>query len=179
MDQLLAFDATLSRRFSLPLESGWWQLARFTAHLGDGPYVFGGLGTICLWGWFWDKSDTCQAGATIAFIVLTAMLAVTLIKFVVRRERPQPPGEFVTFKYDIYSFPSGHSARLAALAVGVTFFFPGLGWLAGIVTLGVATARVAVGVHFISDVVVGLVVGALVAWGNAIFLQYLLPIPTS
>jgi undecaprenyl-diphosphatase len=179
MDRLLAFDATLSQRFVLPLQSDGWRLARLVAHLGDGPYVCGGLGGGYLLAWLWRDTYLYQADLTIILIVLTAMMAVTLIKFVVRRERPAPPGEFVTFQYDAYSFPSGHAARMAALAVSFTFFFPALGLLVVLVALSVALARVAVGIHYLSDVVVGLAVGAIVAWGSIQLLQYLLLLPTS
>ncbi len=178
MDRLLAFDVTLSQRFTLPLESGWWQLARFTAHLGDGLYVFGGLGLAYLLGRLWAELYFCRVILIITLIVLVTMVVVTLIKFVVRRERPLPPGEFVAFKYDAYSFPSGHSARLAALAVSAISFFPGFGWTLLIIALNVAIARVVVGIHYVGDIVVGLVVGSVVAWAAITLLLALLPILT-
>jgi membrane-associated phospholipid phosphatase len=104
------------------------------------------------------------------------MTVVTSIKFIVRRARPFPPGEFVTFKYDAYSFPSGHSARLAALAIGTIFFFPNSGWVLIVGALAVAAARVVVGIHYVSDIVVGLAVGAVTAWGAILLLLPLLPI---
>ena len=173
MDRLIAFDAILSQRFVLPAGSGRWQLARFTAHLGDGPYVFSGLGLVYLLGWLLSDSYLSRAAATIIIIVLAVMLIITLIKFIVRRKRPARPGEFVAFDYDVYSFPSGHAARLAALAVSAASFFPALSWMVVIVALGVAVARVVVGVHYISDIVVGLAVGAGVAWGSIILFQNL------
>jgi membrane-associated phospholipid phosphatase len=47
-----------------------------------------------------------------------------------------------------------------------------------IIALLVAVARVVVGVHYISDIVVGLISGAIVAWGSVTLLQLFLPIPT-
>jgi undecaprenyl-diphosphatase len=89
-----------------------------------------------------------------------------------RRQRPQPPGEFVTFQYDIYSFPSGHAARLAALAVSVMFFDVLLGWSLVVLAICVVVARIAVGIHYVSDVVIGLGLGALVAWAGLVLLSY-------
>lgn len=140
------------------------------AHLGDGPYVFSGLILACLLGWLRSDFHFCQNVLVIACMVLTAGLVVTLIKFVVRRQRPQPPGEFVTFHYDVYSFPSGHSARLGALAVGVLFWYPVGGMILAVIALGVAAARVGVGVHYLTDIVVGLGVGGLVAWQGSTLL---------
>lgn len=173
MDRFLNFDAKLSRRLSLPVNSGWRQLARFVAHVGDGPYVFGGLGLAYMLAWFGGKARLRQELLITALIILIAILIVTLVKFVVRRQRPQPPGEFVTFQYDAYSFPSGHAARLAALTVSAIFFNPILGWIFVVITLSVATARVVVGVHYLGDIIIGLALGVLVAWAALSLLPYL------
>lgn len=164
MDDFLRLDAWLTQRLVLSPKSGWWGWARLLAHVGDGPYVFGGLGFIYLLSWLGPEFYRRQAVLSIILTVLAALVIVTLIKFTVRRQRPHLPGEFVTFQYDAYSFPSGHSARLAALAVSSVFFFPGLGWVLMVVAVSVALARVAVGIHYLSDILVGLAVGAVVAW---------------
>jgi undecaprenyl-diphosphatase len=169
-NQLSSFDTKLSKRLSLPLESIWWRGARIVAHMGDGPYVFSSLILVYLLSWWWSDTFLRQADVTVAVIVVAAILIVTSIKFTVRRQRPAPPGEFVTFRYDLYSFPSGHSARMAALAVGALFFYPSLGWILLLVTLGVAAARVAVGVHYVGDILAGLGTGAVVAWAGMTFL---------
>lgn len=140
------------------------------AHLGDGPYVFGVLGLGYLLGWLWSNPLLRQAMFIVAINVLLTMGLITLIKFLVRRERPHPPGEFVTFQYDLYSFPSGHSARTVALAVSTLFFYPLLGWVLIMISLSVAAARIAVGIHFFSDVIVGICVGILITWGSIPFL---------
>lgn len=164
MDHFLRLDVVLTKRLALSPESGWWQWMRVLAHVGDGPYVFGALGFVYLLSWLGPGFYLRQAMLSIMLIVLAALGIVTLIKYAVRRQRPRPPGEFVTLQYDAYSFPSGHSARLAALAVSSVFFFPNLGWILVIVAVSVAIARVAVGIHYFSDILVGLGVGAVVAW---------------
>jgi len=164
LKRLLAFDATFSQYLTLPPESGWWRWARVLAHIGDGPYIFGVLGLGYLLGWLWPNPFLRQAALTVTLGVLLTMGTITLIKFLVRRERPHPPGEFVVFPYDRFSFPSGHSARMIALAVSTLFFYPLLGWAFVIVSLGVATARIVVGIHYFSDIVVGICVGVCVVW---------------
>jgi membrane-associated phospholipid phosphatase len=176
MERLTILDLALSQRLTLPSESTWRHVARFVAHIGDGQYVFSALGVIYLLGWFWGEPLLRRGAATVTLVVLAAMIVVTLIKFMVRRQRPCPPGEFVTFQYDLYSFPSGHAVRLAALAVSAAFFYPPLGWLLGGIALGVAAARVAVGIHYVSDIMIGLSIGALVAWGATSFLFPLLAV---
>jgi undecaprenyl-diphosphatase len=124
-------------------------------------------------GWFWDENQLRQATLATLLILLAVFIIVTLIKFAVRRPRPQLPGEFVAFQYDVYSFPSGHSARLAALAVSISFFDLTTGLVLTIVALGVSVARIMVGVHYPGDILVGLAIGALVAWEGMTFLPYL------
>jgi undecaprenyl-diphosphatase len=174
LERLLGLDARLSRQLYLPPESSWRSQAKLVAHLGDGPLVFGGLGLVYSLGWLGNKPQFCQAVLQIALIVLTVMGVVTLVKFGVRRQRPRPPGEFVTFQYDAYSFPSGHAARLTALATSVMFFDPLLGLVFGALALSVAAARILVGVHYLGDIVIGLGLGLLIAWEGVTLFSFLL-----
>jgi undecaprenyl-diphosphatase len=61
------------------------------------------------------------------------------------------------------SFPSGHSASAAAFATGVALENPKLAAPLGVLAAGVAYSRVNTGVHYPSDVLVGLALGATVA----------------
>ncbi len=65
--------------------------------------------------------------------------------------------------HDLQSFPSGHTATAAGLAVALTAAYPRGRWLFLALCLGVAMQRMAVLAHFPSDVVYGGVLGA--AWG--------------
>lgn len=175
LDRLLSLDARLSRQLYLPPESSWWNRVRLVAHLGDGSLVFGGLGLVYILGWLGSKPQLCQASLLIVLIVWAVMGVVTLVKFRVRRQRPRPPGEFVTFQYDAYSFPSGHAARLTAVAASVMFFDPLLGLVLGALALSVAAARVLIGIHYLGDIVIGLGLGLLIAWEGVTLFSSLLP----
>lgn len=164
MNPLIKIDAELTGLLVLPQTSARWRLARRVAHLGDGPYVFGVLAVSYLLGWLVANPYLRHATLWIALAVVGTFLVVTGIKYLVRRRRPAPPGEFVTFQYDKYSFPSGHAARTAAFATAAIFFAPLLGILLAFVSLVIALARIAVGIHFVSDVLAGLIVGAGLAW---------------
>ncbi len=164
MNRFLQADAALSQRLTFPTRSRWWKTARILAHLGDGQYIFAALGLLILAGWAAELPSLYRAGLSILLVVLLTMAAVTLVKFIVRRRRPRPPGEFVAFGYDKYSFPSGHAARLTALTAAVAFFCPAFGWPTAIITLLTATARVLVGVHYVSDVLAGIGIGLLSGW---------------
>ncbi|GAA2262098.1 phosphatase PAP2 family protein [Streptomyces amakusaensis] len=62
-----------------------------------------------------------------------------------------------------WSFPSNHSAIAGAAAVALLLVRPKLAWLTVPMALLMAFSRVFVGVHYPHDVIVGLVLGGLVA----------------
>ncbi len=72
-----------------------------------------------------------------------------------------------------YSFPSGHTIFLFALATGIYFVNRPLAYFFYAAGLAVGSARVAAGVHYPSDILGGMVLGVLtgflffVAWRNA------------
>ncbi len=97
-------------------------------------------------------------------LICIALLAglVFLVKFSVRRQRPEGDWGAIYRSTDPHSFPSGHAARAAMLAVlgiglGPTWFGLALVLWAPLVSL----ARVAMGVHYLSDVVAGVILGIL------------------
>lgn len=92
-------------------------------------------------------------------IAVTA-LVVLIIKLAVRRRRPEGKWGRIYRSTDPHSFPSGHAARSAMLAV----LGMGMGplWLALLLTAWaplVGLARVIMGVHYLSDVAAGMVLG--------------------
>jgi undecaprenyl-diphosphatase len=62
------------------------------------------------------------------------------------------------------SFPSGHTATAAGMAVALGFMYPRCGWLFAPMALGVAASRVIVHAHFPTDVAAGLILGVIWAW---------------
>lgn len=59
------------------------------------------------------------------------------------------------------SFPSNHALNNAAAAMICTLFYPRLAWLWWSVTILIGISRVYVGVHYPSDVLGGLAIGAI------------------
>jgi len=158
---LLEVDARLSTRLRVAEKPGFLRtLAVFFAHSGDS--WFWGLGLILIW-WFGEQSWKKWA-VLVCLCILGLALLVLAIKFVVRRRRPEGEWGGIYRNTDPHSFPSGHAARsflIAILTAGV-----GPGWLAIILWIWaplVALARVAMGVHYLSDVVAGVLVGSLSA----------------
>lgn len=61
---------------------------------------------------------------------------------------------------DQFSFPSGHTITAFAVAVAIGAFYPALLGILLFCALSIATSRILLGMHFLSDVVVGAVVGS-------------------
>jgi undecaprenyl-diphosphatase len=82
----------------------------------------------------------------------------------VRRKRPEGEWGGIYRSTDPHSFPSGHAARSFLIAVVAAGLSPM--WLAVILWIWapiVALARVAMGVHYVSDVAAGAMLGIVAA----------------
>ena len=94
-------------------------------------------------------------------ITLTAVIVLT-IKFLVRRKRPEGDWGSIYRSTDPHSFPSGHAARAMMLAVLALALGPA--WLAVVLILWapfVSVARIAMGLHYLSDVLAGIILGGI------------------
>ena len=157
MDRLLKLDERWSQRIRVAEKTGPLRtLAAFLAHSGDSWFWLLGLVLLYVLGdefWRW-RASVLGTG------ILVTAIVVLIIKFTVRRRRPE--GEWGGFyrKSDPHSFPSGHAVRavmLAVVAIGI-----GPGWLALLLAIWaplVALARAAMGVHYLSDVLAGILLG--------------------
>jgi undecaprenyl-diphosphatase len=161
--QLLELDAHLSAKMRVAERPGFIRsVAIFLAHSGDSWFWWGALGL--LW---WLGNLYWQSWAkTILLSIIGLAVLVLSIKFLVRRQRPA--GEWGGFyrKTDPHSFPSGHASRAILIAVLVSGFGPL--WLIPVIWLWallVCLARVAMGVHYISDIAAGMLTGLLAGLG--------------
>ena len=132
-------------------------LAAGLAHSGDGVlWVAIGLASLAVASPHGRMVVLEIAAAT----VLTAAI-VTVLKLVIRRQRPSPEGSRWSAlpKYDRYAFPSGHSARAACVSLGVATAMPFLWPVLLLWTVSLSVARVAIGAHHVIDVIAGALVG--------------------
>jgi membrane-associated phospholipid phosphatase len=100
-----------------------------------------------------------------SFAAALAGLTVTLLKDLASRDRPpiaDPGLDPIGVVPQSTSFPSGHSATAFATAVAVGLLYPRLRTPLLALAALVAVSRVYLGVHYVSDVLVGSALGALI-----------------
>lgn len=162
---LLVWDRALTARLTLlsttRADLTWRRLASGVAHTGDGIlWIVGAALTYTVGRDGWSEIGrrvllaTCAGGGTI-----------WLLKLVFRRQRPTGESYGLYYSLDAHSFPSGHAGRNASV---VFYLMPLLslpvqigllGWL-----LVMGLSRVALGIHYVSDVLVGFLVGSAIGW---------------
>jgi len=137
--------------------------------------LWGGLAILVLLlvvAWLWTRRQP-DATARVAVAVLTGVSAVAvllinqhLISPAIARPRPchalSAVETLLTCTND-YSMPSDHCIIAGALAVGLWMLNWKFGVIATVLALLLAFGRVYAGVHYPSDTIVGLVVGAAIA----------------
>ncbi len=157
---LIELDARLSDQLRVAEKPGLLRtIAVFFAHSGDSWFWAAAL----IIAWFFSN-NFWKEWETVEFMGLAGLAGVVLvIKFMVKRKRPEGDWGGIYRNTDPHSFPSGHAARAFLLAVVATALAPG--WLALLLWVWaplVALARVAMGVHYLSDIIAGAVLGIIV-----------------
>jgi len=133
-------------------------VAAVLAHSGDSWFWWAGL--VLVW---WRGNAFWRPWALVVLLSIIALAVLVLaIKFSIRRARPEGEWGAIYRTTDPHSFPSGHAAR--AILIAVLAISLGPWWLAVILCVWaplVGLARVAMGVHYLSDVAAGAVLGAI------------------
>lgn len=163
LNSILKLDDEITTRLRLKdSHSTIKPFAIFLAHSGDSWFILPGLFLVwLLTDGLWHRLTAIMAAGAVglAFIVL-------IIKFTIRRRRPEGHWGAIYRNTDPHSFPSGHAARTALLAAIALAIAPlWLGLLLVVWALLVSLARVWLGVHYLSDVLAGLLLGILAAVG--------------
>ena len=158
---LLELDARLSDQLRVAEKPGVLRnISAFLAHSGDSWFWWAAL--ILLWVF---SNSAWKQWTVVEFFGILGLAGVVLaIKFLVRRKRPQGEWGGIYRNTDPHSFPSGHAARAFLIAVVASALGPM--WLIVVLWIWaplVALARVAMGVHYLSDVVAGAILGVIVA----------------
>lgn len=105
-------------------------------------------------------------GINLLLAVAAALIMTQLLKGVFRR--PRPTERRLPVATNKYAFPSGHALRVGAVASTVALHYPSVTVACAVWALLVALSRVARTAHYLSDVLVGLLLG--VALGGGLYL---------
>ena len=110
-------------------------------------------------------------GDTLRNLGLLCLISLIISFFVIRhlkshfgRIRPYkslPGVNYLKNNLKDYSFPSGHTAAIAAVSFSILFYFPGLWYVAVLLIIAVGISRIYLGVHYPGDIIFGVIIGFL------------------
>jgi len=102
---------------------------------------------------------------TVSSIIVSRLFIVELIRFFYHRPRP-----FVLYSLNQlipetgYSFPSGHATVFFAASAAIFCYNKKLGVIFFVASVLMNVSRVIVGVHYLSDIIGGMILGSVVAF---------------
>jgi len=114
-----------------------------------------------------------------AFVAVGAgQLTFFVLKRIAGRERPcatEPHCWASLLPPDRFSFPSGHSITAFAIAFSLGLYYPEL--LVGLIfcALSVASSRVILGLHYLSDVLAGVAIGSAIGLAAFAWVRSIIP----
>jgi undecaprenyl-diphosphatase len=162
VERVVAWDLALLRLLStvvLPKAVSWPLIA--LVRIGDG-YIWG-LIALYLW-WALPVDQVKLVGAHCLLAIGISLAVYWPLKLFIRRPRPFDAGLGVTAKVpplDKYSFPSGHTMNNLAVSLTLAVYLPHVLSAALTVPLVLGVLRILFGVHFLSDITAGALLGAL------------------
>jgi undecaprenyl-diphosphatase len=148
-------------RWRAPRWVRWWMFLATKA--GDG-WLWGVIGIAVLLSADALRFHAIEAAAC---AVTTGIVLFHKIKRKVCRLRPrdiEPHCWATIVTRDKFSFPSGHSTTAFAVALSLGSFYPEIMLVLLLLAANVAISRVIVGMHYLSDVLVGSGMGALLGY---------------
>jgi undecaprenyl-diphosphatase len=141
----------------------FWMLS--ATRLGDG-WIWYSIGIALL---IFGGADRYTALVT---CIMAEGVAVTLFQFIKRTSKRKRPCQLEAHCWskvlppDQFSFPSGHSMSAFAIVVPLCIYYPELQVPLLMISLSIAISRIILGMHFVSDVVVGSMMGCVLGYAS-------------
>jgi undecaprenyl-diphosphatase len=158
-NQIEMNDHRLMRRVHRWRAPRWFRLVMIMATRGGDGWLWYSLGLILVLFGGGTRFEAIGAATTAA---MAGIVLFRVLKHASRRQRPceiEPHCWASIRPPDMYSFPSGHTITAFGVALAVGLFYPQLlGCLLAAAVL-IASSRIILGMHFLSDVVAGAVIG--------------------
>lgn len=163
LERIARWDDAVALRLNRASRSGWVHVPfRAVSRLGDGLAWYAlMLALLARFG--------LSAVPAVLHMIGAGLFCTALYKWLKRSTlRPRPYEAHAGIMLfaaplDHFSFPSGHTLHAVAFTIVATAYYPWLAWLTVPFMLLVAASRVMLGLHYPSDVIAGVVIGAAVA----------------
>ena len=158
-------DQKLMRRVNRWPAPKWIRLWMLYATRGGDGYLWWAMGLVIL---LLGGEDRFRAIASAGLAEAMGVGIFLKVKRKARRRRPchfEPHCWAKLLPPDQFSFPSGHTITAFAVALSLSWFYPDLTVGLLFCAISVAASRILLGMHFLSDVLAGALIGALLSCG--------------
>ena len=158
LDCIQKMDEEISARFVLKKEDSLaHKLVALIGHSCDSWYWLIGLTLV----WVFTRGPVRRTAILWALALAILAVFVLGIKFLLRRPRPEGEWGSIYRVTDPHSFPSGHAARAMTIAFLALQFQNPL-WFIGLLAWAILVgySRLALRLHYFSDILVGWLLGA-------------------
>ncbi|WP_227430857.1 phosphatase PAP2 family protein [Psychrobacter sp. I-STPA6b] len=175
-NQILHWDTRLCIRINRYSHNG--RIAQFfkvISRLGDGWFWYAMLLVVAV---TYGKSALIPL-LTTALISLVGLIIYKLLKLKTVRPRPYQVHQVIVLgerPLDMFSFPSGHTLQAVLFTTILGSYYPPLLWVMLPFVLCVALSRMVLGLHYPTDVVVGAMIGYLLASCAPLLASFLLSV---
>jgi undecaprenyl-diphosphatase len=135
------------------------------SRLGNGVFWYSLMAALVIL----DGRDGLIAAVHMGVVGALGVLIYKALKQRMVRQRPylaSPQIYLGAAPLDLYSFPSGHTLHAVSFTLIALSYYPALVWVLVPFSVLVALSRVVLGLHYPTDVLVGLLIGAALGIGS-------------